>query len=310
MDQQKLIEYRANGKLLLSAEYFVLDGALALALPTRLGQTLALRAGDVKTILHWRSHDADGRRWFEGDFDPDDGRYLRGDDPAVGEKLATALNAAFSAGRADRRAEGLVVECRLEFSRRWGLGSSSSLIALLGQWTGADPFALGAATFGGSGYDIACALAAGPILYQRREEKPHYVDIPFSPGFKDQLYFVYLGQKQDTREGIANYRRRAHRRPDMIERASALTYAFLRARDLPEFEDIVEAHEALVASATGLPRAKDTRLAGYWGAVKSLGAWGGDFALLSSDREESHTRDYLAGRGFHICIPYRNLILE
>ena len=35
--------YRANGKLLLTGEYLVLKGALALALPTKLGQTMTVR---------------------------------------------------------------------------------------------------------------------------------------------------------------------------------------------------------------------------------------------------------------------------
>ncbi len=34
--------FRSNGKLLLTAEYLVLDGARAIALPTKLGQSLTV----------------------------------------------------------------------------------------------------------------------------------------------------------------------------------------------------------------------------------------------------------------------------
>ena len=40
--------FRSNGKLLVSAEYLVLDGAEALAFPTRLGQTLSVE----KRLFH------------------------------------------------------------------------------------------------------------------------------------------------------------------------------------------------------------------------------------------------------------------
>ena len=45
-------EFRANGKLLLSGEYFVLDGALSLGLPTRLGQRMTVeeQVSDEKKI--------------------------------------------------------------------------------------------------------------------------------------------------------------------------------------------------------------------------------------------------------------------
>jgi len=40
--------FYGNGKLLLSAEYFVLDGAVALALPTKLGQSLHVQENSYR----------------------------------------------------------------------------------------------------------------------------------------------------------------------------------------------------------------------------------------------------------------------
>ncbi|MGB2013778.1 MAG: GHMP kinase, partial [Flavobacteriaceae bacterium] len=57
-------KFYSHGKLLLSAEYAVLNGAKALALPTKLGQSL-----EVKTIeqpeIRWKSFDHKNKLWFE-----------------------------------------------------------------------------------------------------------------------------------------------------------------------------------------------------------------------------------------------------
>jgi hypothetical protein len=46
--------FYSNGKLLLTGEYVVLDGAEALALPTRFGQNLKVKQG-VTQELKWLS---------------------------------------------------------------------------------------------------------------------------------------------------------------------------------------------------------------------------------------------------------------
>ena len=47
--------YRANGKLLLTGEYLVLKGALALALPTKLGQTMTVETVHAPS-LRWDAY--------------------------------------------------------------------------------------------------------------------------------------------------------------------------------------------------------------------------------------------------------------
>ncbi|MBK8557148.1 MAG: hypothetical protein IPL65_15875 [Lewinellaceae bacterium] len=47
----------------------------------------------------------------------------------------------------------------------------------------------------------------------------------------------------------------------------------------------------------------------YWGAVKSLGAWGGDFVLVTSEKDESTTRAYFLDKGFDVFLPWRDMIL-
>ena len=56
--------FYSNGKLLITAEYVVLDGAKAFALPTKFGQYLHVDPGENSEIK-WTSYDKDGSIWFE-----------------------------------------------------------------------------------------------------------------------------------------------------------------------------------------------------------------------------------------------------
>ena len=60
--------FRAHGKVLLSGEYLVLDGALALGLPTSLGQGLTIKESSGMDIM-WESYDPDGNKWFAAKID-------------------------------------------------------------------------------------------------------------------------------------------------------------------------------------------------------------------------------------------------
>ena len=323
--------FHAYGKLLLTAEYFVLDGALALALPVKLGQSLELRFTiyDLRLrgpSLRWRSFDEKKQCWFEAEFELENFEILQSDDLAVAARLqkilreARLLNPKFLS-RPDCRLP--TADCQLEFPRQWGLGTSSTLIYLVAQWAEVDAFELQFHTFGGSGYDIACAGASGPVLYFLKNGKPHVESCDFHPAFANQLYFIYLGQKQDSREGIERYRQRIEignwefgignlvlrSRQDFIEEIAALTRAFLKAETLVEFEILIRQHEEIVSNTIGLSRAKDLGFSDFWGEIKSLGAWGGDFVLATSDRSAEETRRFFNEKGYQVFLPYDALIL-
>ena len=60
-------EFYSNGKLLLSGEYAVLDGARALAIPTKYGQSMRVIANTLSELV-WRSFDEKNKIWFEGQY--------------------------------------------------------------------------------------------------------------------------------------------------------------------------------------------------------------------------------------------------
>jgi len=297
---------RAQGKLLLTGEYFVLDGALALALPVRYGQTLQVATAPEN--LHWQSLDHDGQPWFSAEFSMPKLNSIAATDPKTAETLVRL----FAACRQQNPAfltdhPGLQVITRNDFPRQWGLGTSSTLLAALARWAKVNPYSVLFDTLGGSGYDLACAYAEGPIWYQLQNGQPMVQPVDFQPPFADQLYFVYLDKKQDSRAGIERYRSQAREKHDYVEQISALTRRCTEATTLAAFENALAEHEDLVSEVLGLPRAKTLFFNDFWGEVKSLGAWGGDFVLVTSERSAEETQAFFNEKGFRVFIFYRDM---
>lgn len=297
--------YHAQGKLLLTGEYFVLDGALALALPTRLGQHFKVEPGKAGE-LSWQSYDADGTCWFNAMVEIPSLKILSGEATEPAQRLVQVLEQAFLLSETSLESlAGCAITSQLDFSRHWGLGSSSTLISFVAHLAQVDPYVLLAKTFGGSGYDLACALAKGAIVYQNQVADP----VAFHPPFADQLYFVYLGKKQNSREGIQRYRALGERVKASLGEINQLTLNVIACTSLGDFEALMLRHEMIVGSMLDLPRAQDLYFSDYWGVVKSLGAWGGDFVLVTSDRGAVTTKNYFQQKGFEVVLPYKSLIL-
>jgi mevalonate kinase len=201
--QMQLFSTHPHGKLLLSGEYAVLDGAVALAVPVRFGQSLIVSSG-TEPGLTWNSLDHLDQTWFSARFSLPDLALLETSDEKTAQTLLDLLHACRRQEPGFLQSEtALLVETRLDFPRGWGLGTSSTLFAALGRWSDTDAYQLLFETLGGSGYDIACAYAEGPIMYQLDEGEPIVEPINWNPTFAHSLYFVYLGKKQDSREGIS-----------------------------------------------------------------------------------------------------------
>ena len=300
------VSYYSNGKLLLSGEYGVLDGALALAIPTQYGQSLKIKSSNTPT-LHWESLDPKGTVWFSAEFDTNSLTTLSSSDKALAKPLeqllmqAKALNSDFYLP-----SSGVQAISQLSFPRNWGLGSSSTLINNIAQWAKVDPYVLLQATFGGSGYDIACAQYNSPILYQLKQDSPFVKEVHFDPSFKDQLYFVYLNQKQNSRTAIANYRKQNFEKKAVINALTEVTQNLLNAESLVEFERLLEDHEFTLSKVLQIAPVKELLFPDYFGTVKSLGGWGGDFVLATGNEK---TPGYFKTKGFDTVIPYQEMVL-
>lgn len=298
--------YYAHGKLMLSGEYFALDGANTLAVPTQLGQHMAVHTEAGQGHLVWEALLEDGTTWFQATFSMPVLDVVHTDDREAAIRLQTILKAIQQHKPDLFKADQLVtVQTELEFDRSWGLGSSSTLISLLAQWSGVDALQLAAETFGGSGYDVACAEADGPIVFNKQAGATS-VDLNWP--FAGQLAFIHLGQKQDTREGIAHFRKYMADLKEATAKCSQLTEAMIAAANIKELMLVMDAHEELVSTALKLEKVKDRYFDDLSGSVKSLGAWGGDFVLVAADQPFEETKRYFEQKGFPTVFSWEQLI--
>ncbi len=305
------IVIRAHGKLLLTGEYAVLDGAEALALPVRYGQTLYAQPANTPAALRWTSVDAHGTPWFEATFALPTLDLESTSDLTTARRLQDLLLAC-RRQRADFLADftGWAVRIEADYPLHWGLGSSSTLVAALARWAEVDPYAVLFETLGGSGYDIACAFATGPIFYRLDDRQTPYVEpAPFDPPFAEQLFFVFLGKKQDSRAEIRRFRQKVQPPEDWLKAVSALARKCAAAQTLDAFGQCLQEHEQLLAPALARTPVQEALFEDFPGVVKSLGAWGGDFVLAASLLDAAGTQRYFAQRGFSTCIPYREMAL-
>lgn len=303
--------FYGHGKLLLSGEYFVIDGAEALALPTTVGQSMKVKyRSSYQPTLNWKSVDHSGKVWFEANYEFWHFKPIRAQGSETEQFVSDALKAVRLQNPHFLRDEmDIFVETKIEFPLEWGLGSSSSFIYNVAQWAYVSPFELLKRTIGGSGYDIACAQAMGPIMYKKFDGKPQWESAPFNPSFKDQIFFVYLGQKQISKNEVLKYQdMKIDNKAAIVTEVSQLTREMINANNLVTFNKVIRAHEDIVASGLNYQKVKDIHFSDYWGEVKSLGAWGGDFVMVTSDREASETRDYFYNKGFTTLIPFSEII--
>ena len=299
-------QFYSNGKLLLTGEYVVLDGALSLALPTQYGQSFIIKPLAENKIT-WKSLDDKGNVWFEEIFSFQNGilKLVNHDNEISNRlfqilKISKQLNPDFLNG-----SKGFKVESRLSFPKEWGLGSSSTLINNIASWAKVDAYKLLELTFGGSGYDIACAQNDSVITYQLQENKRNICKVDFNAEFKECLYFIYLNKKQNSREGIELYKKNTSNLSKEISEISNITSRIIDCKLLNEFESLLNQHEAIISNIINQLPIKERLFKDFKGSIKSLGAWGGDFILATS---KDNPTDYFKSKGFQTIIPYSQMI--
>ena len=299
--------FYSNGKLLLTGEYVVLNGAIALALPTKMGQNLIVEKGFDKKIV-WKSYDSDGSIWFDDTILFSDIASKKSfENNAVKTTLVEILHESYKLNSSFiNESDGYIVSTNLTFPKFWGLGTSSTLINNIASWLQIDAYELLQNAFGGSGYDIACAQNDSAILYQLVNEKPVVKTICFNPTFKDNIYFVYLNKKQNSKTAIANYRNKQGDFTNSISILNEITKTIINTTELTAFTKQIEKHEILMSEILGMQTVKEALFPDFDGTVKSLGAWGGDFVMVISKNNPS---DYFNNKGYDVLISYDDMII-
>ena len=291
---------------MLTGEYAILDGAIGLGLPTTYGQHLSIEENS-SGILHWTSLDHSSNSWFEASYSLNPFSLIEASSSEISDRLiqilteVKRLNPAFLS-----ETKGYNVEAKLTFQKDWGLGSSSTLVNNIANWSGVNPYTLLKATFGGSGYDIACASNNLPIMYKTSESLPIVKEVGFKPTFADQLYFIYLNEKRNSRDAIKHYSNLKLDKQELTNNISEITQKIVISETLKEFEELLILHEKLISRAIGIAPIQERLFSDFIGVVKSLGAWGGDFVLAIGNEE---TPNYFKEKGYQTIIPYTKMIL-
>ena len=69
---------------------------------------------------------------------------------------------------------------------------------------------------------------------------------------------------------------------------------------------MIQEHEKIISSIIELPTVKERLFSDYFGTLKSLGAWGGDFMLATGNKD---TRQYFIDKGYATILRYSDMVL-
>lgn len=292
------------GKLMLTSEYFALDGALVLAVPTKPGQEFFFEeSADHKSMVFWEALHQ-GKTWLKAVMDYKNWGIRETNIPSAAEFVLNTLKNVQQLSSTRLSGDSSYhIKTNLQFPSDYGLGSSSTLMNNLAEWAAIDPFRLNTLSLGGSGYDIAVAKEKSAVLYQSVPEIK-YDKVIFDPVFKDDLIFIHLNQKQDSREAIRLYRSKI-KSPELINEFSDLTKKILLCRELENFSSLMLIHEQKISDFLEIPTVKERFFSDCPVFVKSLGAWGGDFVMSA---KFDGFKDYFWGKGFTSVFNWSDLI--
>lgn len=312
------MNFKSNGKFLLTGEYLVLKGATALALPLKFGQSMDVETLDKnENLIYWEAYikSTDNRQqtidletnWFSAVLNKTDFSIVSSDDIEKSERLSNILKQAKSLNNNIFTEDNdYRFRCHLDFNPQWGLGSSSTLINNISEWANVNPYQLLGTTFKGSGYDIACAKAEGPIFYEVNGPMVRVAD--FNPSFKDNLYFIYQGHKQNSANEVKAFLDKKKNFEEEVKSISKISEILPDIQTLRDFCYFIKIHEEIMSNCLEHKRLK-SYFSDFEGEIKSLGAWGGDFFMAASEWDFEKVKDYFEGKGYNVIFKYKDIVL-
>jgi len=296
--------FKSHGKLMITGEYFVLRGAKSLLLPTKFYQDMIVSKLDDKGIISWESYDQNHKKWFSVEFNLP---YIT----IVGEKteqkvfLKKILD--FVIKKKPKIFDnniGLKIKTRMDFERKWGLGSSAILINNLSNYFGLNPFEVSKNVTNSSGADIASVVTSEPITFLSRNEKPLYKHVNFNPEFSKNLLFVFLNKKQSSSKEVEKFKSLKINESE-INTITQITNEILGCKEIDDFNYLINEHEEIVSRKIKRKTVKNLLFKDFRGSIKSLGAWGGDFILACS---ENNSKNYFKRKGFETSFSFNNML--
>ena len=290
------MKFKSNGKLLITSEYLVMKGAMALAIPAKLDQELNVRSTN-SDFINWKSFNKENQIWYEEKFFLDKGTLIYHGKKNKMSDLIVRLFDYIHKFNNPEKSIGNEFIWKINFNINWGLGSSSTLINNLSKWAKVNPYKLLFSVFNGSGYDIACCDKSNPIIFQKKDDYLSVSDTTFNPNFLNNLFLIFLNKKQDTQKSVQNFLETDQSLSDGINQINEIVHEIENVKDITTFESLIERHEKIIANILQMPTIQNEKFPDYNnGVIKSLGSWGGDFVLATGDEKSV---DYFEEKGFN-----------
>ena len=290
------MEFKSNGKLLITSEYLVMKGATALAIPAKLDQELTIKSTNTD-FIYWESFDKNNLIWYKEKFFLEKGSLIYHGKKNKISDLIIRLFDYIHRFNDPKKSIGNEFIWKLNFDRNWGLGSSSTLINNLSKWAKVNPYKLLFSVFNGSGYDIACCDKSNPIIFQKKDDYLSFSNTTFNPNFLNNLFLVFLNKKQNTQKSVQNFLKNDAHYIEEINQINNIVNGIQNVKDLTAFESLIERHEKIIANILQIPTIQNEKFPKYnYGIIKSLGSWGGDFVLATGDERNM---DYFREKGFN-----------
>ena len=290
------MKFKSNGKLLITSEYLVMKGAMALAIPAKLDQELNVISTN-SDFVNWKSFNKDNQIWYEEKFFLDKGTLIYHGEKNKMSDLIVRLFDYIHKFNNPEKSIGNEFIWKINFNINWGLGSSSTLINNLSKWAKVNPYKLLFSVFNGSGYDIACCDKSNPIIFQKKDDYLSVSDTTFKPNFLNNLFLIFLNKKQDTQKSVQNFLETDQSLSEGINQINEIVHEIENVKDITTFESLIERHEKIIANILQMPTIQNDKFPDYNnGVIKSLGSWGGDFVLATGDEKSV---DYFEEKGFN-----------
>jgi len=303
------MKFYSHGKLLITGEYLVIKGATSLSVPTLFGQSLEIKKSGIKNHLIWESYEYD-KLWFKCNINTELFEIVETSNPETAKKLLEIVR---QAGKLNpdfltKLSSGNTAKSKIDFNLQWGLGSSSGLLSNIAFWAGVNPFRLLKITSRGSGYDVVVAREKGPVFFRLKNSEYELERVDFNPPFSKQIYFIYLGKKQNSGRSVDEFLSKKKSFKYEISLVSDLSRHIAKAKMLEDFEYYIKEHEVVLSSVLKQERIKEARFNDLDGEIKSLGAWGGDFAMLTWRNSKQELLNYLKQKGIDIVFSFNEMV--
>jgi hypothetical protein len=113
----------------------------------------------------------------------------------------------------------------------------------------------------------------------------------------------------NSRTGMHYFKEKAVYTQHEIAEVNKITEGIITCTNLADFENLLNRHEHILSTILQMPTIKTSHFNDYAHSIKSMGAWGGDFVLVTGENWEA-VKKYFNGKGLDTVIPYKDIVLS